>query len=1101
MSFTFLGLEIKGDIPWVVQQPDHAKAVLVRTDTLFRAFVRLRGGEVLDSETGAPEWWARFSIPQDALEAASLIREALYEQLSPASTPLAIGIALHAGEESVDGEEVKERCEALLAAVPSWQVLLSEQFVQLTAHSEPNFRPEPLGQHLLSDLRPSLEVYRLGAPKGADPRNRILSLTTLPNNLPTQLTSFIGRKNELAEIKRLLNQTRLLTIYGPGGCGKTRLALHAAVGLLTRLADGVWFVDFTSLRDATLIPQAVAAALALALDPSRPLKEALLEQLQEKRLLLLLDNCEHLAEACSSFIVDVLRKCPHVRLLVTSREVLHVPGETEWLVPPLTYPGAQESPSSEELFRYDAIRLFLDRARSRLPSWQLESERLQLLAQVCHRLDGLPLAIELLVPALKVRTMERIVGQLGNVLTLLGNGYGIDPRHRSMRASLDWSHDLLQEPEKRLLRRLSVFVGGATLDAITGVCSGNGVSERRVPELLIFLLDKSLLDVSTTAWEARYSLKEVIRQYAAEKLEDADEEAETYQRHRDWFLRFAKEADSNLVGPDESNWLNHLDTEYSNLRAALIWSQTSGDVATLFSLVTALSNFWYQRGYLQEGRQWFEVALKSTQVSPPMRANLLRGEGRLATVQGDFDTAISCFRESLELSRLIGDEQGAGVALNNLGAIALSLGEYDSSRTYLEEALVIQRRRGDTRKAANILNNLGGCALGQGDLERAITLYNEAINIWREAGDRFKVVDSLDNLGVIARLQGDFTKALELLHEALAIRTELGDQSGIPKTMSEIAKAHADQGRYSEARALLEKSLVLHRAVGSRLWEAITLVYLGSVLRLEADFEAAEPLLHESCSLFQELDGRVMLGECLNQLGHLARHRGEYTEAENLYRQGLEIFQKCRTKLGTSESLSGLSDLAADRGDLQQALDLSKQNLTLVWELKAYPSIAETLGSMARAYRQLGFQELAAQLTGGEEAIRGSIGTPIAPVLQRVSDEHLAELRKMMGSTAFESARQAGARTPVQDLVRLAMNAKSSRAYSNRPVIEAKLTPREAEVIRLVAKGFRDQEIAKQLVISPRTVEVHVRNMLEKAGVPNRAALVSWALQQGTLLQ
>lgn len=1105
MSVSYLGLEIKGFAAWLEQQPDNARNSLLRMDALFRAFARHRGGEIDHSDADAPDRWARFREPQQAFEAATLILEALAEQLSQLTPQPVIGMAVHSGEPSplhnIPEEGIKERCAALLAAAHDWQVLLSEEAVRFTSDADRHFRPVVLGQHLLADLQPPMEVYRLGVSRGAEPADRILSLTTLPNNLPVQLTRFIGRKKELGEIQKILSHSRLVTLYGPGGCGKTRLALHVAARLLPQHSDGVWLIDLTSLRDGALIPQVVAETLPLGLDPSRPLLGTLLEQLQSKRLLLLLDNCEHLADACAAFINDLLRTCPYVRVLATSREVLHVPCETEWSVPPLSYPPARDRSSVEDLYRYDAIRLFLDRAHSRIPSWQLGTENAQLLAHLCRGLDGLPLAIELLVAALKIMTMDQIAHQLSNVLALLGNGYASATRHKSMRAALDWSHDLLGDSEKKLLRRLSVFVGGATLDAITAVCSGQGVIERRIPELLMFLSDKSLLDANHTEGEVRYSLKEVIRQYAAEKLQDADEEMQIHQRHRDWCLRFAQEADSNLTGPEESTWVQRVDKEYNNIRKALEWTKSTGDNVSLVSLTTALSNFWYQRGYLQEGRQWFQVALGLNQEPSSMRAGALRGIGRLAIVQDDYEAAISYLRESVDIYRKLDDPRGVGMVLNNLGAVAMRRGDYDAARTLLEEALDIQRVHGNSRQAANILNNLGGCAMGQGDFEQASTLLGEAIEIWRTLGDRFKIVDSLDNLGVIARVQGDLTKASRNLQEALDLRNEMGDTSGIPTTMIEIAQVLALQGRYPEARAIIEESVLLNRTVGNKLWGAISLIYLGIVYRLQGDLSAAEPLFQGSMAVLRELDERAQLGVCLCELGHLARYRREYSRAEELYRQSLAVFQEMRTNMGTAEVLNGLAALAGDQGEYQEALSLSQRSLSLLWGMKAYPLIAETLESMARAFRQVGSSDLAAQLMGCAEALRTSMGTPIPPALQSVIDEDYFELRSVMGAHAFEAARQAGAATRTEEIVRRALAEQTSTAHSHQSVIHAKLTPREMEVIRLVAKGLRDQDIAKELVISRRTVEVHLRNMLEKAGVANRAALVAWAVQQGNLFR
>ncbi len=459
-----------------------------------------------------------------------------------------------------------------------------------------------------------------------------------PPTLPVSVTSFIGRTRELAEVKQRLSATRLLTLTGPGGCGKTRLALQAATDLADKFVDGVWFVELSTLSDPRLVPYLVATALGVREEPNRPLAVTLVDALHPRRLLLVLDSCEHLIAACAEFSHTLLHGCPQLRILATRREVLGVAGELAWRVPPLASPDPQRLLSIEDLVQYEAVQLFVERARTALLTFTLTNRNASVVAQVCYRLDGIPLAIELAAARVKVLAVEQIAARLDDRFHLLtGGGRMVLPRQQTLQAAMDWSYDLLSEPERRLWHRLSVFAGGWTLEAAEAVCAGVGFDVADVLDRLTSLVDKSLVNVEAPDGEARYRLLETIRQYGLKKLERSGQAAVVRRQHLQWFVGLAERAEAELTGPDQGIWLERLETEYDNLWAVLEWSQTEAQGAEAgLRLAAALWRFWLVHGHLREGRRWLEAVLAGSRVAwVAARAKALYGAGALAEDQGD----------------------------------------------------------------------------------------------------------------------------------------------------------------------------------------------------------------------------------------------------------------------------------------------------------------------------------------------------------------------------------------------------------------------------------------------------------------------------------
>jgi predicted ATPase/two-component SAPR family response regulator len=641
-----------------------------------------------------------------------------------------------------------------------------------------------------------------------------------PNNLPLQLTSFVGREREIAEVKDLLADQRLLTLTGPGGCGKTRLALKVASDLAERFEDGVWLVELASLSDPALVPQTVAFALGIREQPGRLLTDTLSEYLELKKILLVLDNCEHLVEACARLAEALLRSCPNLRILATSREALGITGETGWLVPSLSLPDPRYLPTVEDLPRYEAARLFIERAAAMLPTFEPTDRNAAVVMRVCRGLDGIPLAIELAAARVKVLSVEQIAERLHDRFRLLTAGSRTAlPRHRTLRATIDWSHDLLSEEEKVLFRRLSVFAGGFVVGATEAVCVGEDLEEDEVLDLLSHLVDKSLVIVQERGGEARYRLLETVRQYGWEKLEELGEAEAVRRRHAIFFLDLAEEVEPriepNVNIADRRPWLERLEVEHDNLRAALRWAQESNPQTGL-RLGCALYWLWYHRGYWSEGRGWFERALVKAPALTAARSEALYYAGYLAWAQGDHPVARSRLEESVAIWRELGGGQGGlAHALWVLGLEMLARGEPAVARSLAEESVQIFRTIGDEFGLSISLANLGAIVLDQGDHALASSLLEESVEISRKAGDDWMLSLPLRNLGVVVFRQGDHDRAEALIKESLFLLRELGDKLYTSRGLECLAAVVSMRGDHGRAARLFGAGEALREAIGA----------------------------------------------------------------------------------------------------------------------------------------------------------------------------------------------------------------------------------------------------------------------------------------------
>ena len=658
------------------------------------------------------------------------------------------------------------------------------------------------------------------------------------HNLTYQLTSFVGREQEIAQLRDLLRVNRLVTLTGAGGAGKTRLAIEVASRSVDAFADGVWLVELAALSDPSLVPQAVAKALDVKEQPARPVIETLNDYLASKKLLLVLDNVEQLLDACAHLVVEIVRRSADITVLVTSRERLGMTGELTYRVPSLTVPGANETLTPQAGSSYEGVRLFVERASLARPDFDLTAENVSSIASICSRLDGMPLAIELAAPRLRSMSVDELSQRLDQRFALLTDGSrSALPRHRTLRSMLDWSYDLLGESEKLILQRLSVFVGGWTLAAAEEVCAGDGIEHKDILDLLTSLADKSLVASEQEDAPTRYRLLETVRQYARKRLDDTGGSAALRVRHRDYYLAIAEEANPKLKGDEQAEWLRRLEEEHDNLRAGLEWSLVEAGSKGGLRLCGALQRFWWTHGHLAEGRQWCTRVLckAGAEERTPERANALNGAGVLAYHQGDYPAARALHEESLAIRRELGDRPGVGASLGNLGNVAFNQGDYPAATALQEQSLAIRRELGDRYGTATTLNNLGAVAINQGDYPGARAVLEESLAISRELGNPHSIALSLSNLGHVALNQGDYRAARALFEESVGIRRDLGDRFGIATSLTNLGLVALNQDDYRAAKALLGESLAIRRELGDQSGIPASLEGLAAVVASQRD--------------------------------------------------------------------------------------------------------------------------------------------------------------------------------------------------------------------------------------------------------------------------
>jgi len=926
-TVTFLFTDIEGSTRLWQQHPEPMKQALLRHHALLQQSIESSNGYVFQIVGDA--FCAAFHTAAGGVAAALAAQRALAAEPWGETGPIRVRMALHTGTADLHAGEHKageymsgltlSHTARLLSVAHGGQILVSNATQELVRNDLPSLvELRNLGLHRLRDLTRAEHIYQVVAQRLPDRFPALRSLEVVPNNLPRQLTTFIGREREIAEAKRLLAETHLLTITGPGGSGKTRLSLEIGARLLSEYPDGVWLVEFAHLADPARVPQVLATALSVREEADRPLLVTLVDHLRPKRVLLLLDNCEHLIDACAGLADTLLRGCPEVKILPSSREALGLTGEVVFRVPPLSLPDSRLVPALERLAEYEAVRLFVDRAIAVKPDFTLTDDTAAAVVQICRRLDGIPLAIELAAARVRTLSVQQITAHLDERFRLLTGGSRTAlPRHQTLRGLIDWSYGLLSEAERELFRRVSVFVGGWTLEASVAVCAGVDVDRYDIVELLGRLVDKSLCLIDGEGSDPRYRLLETIRQYGFEKLAETSEGQVVRARHRDFYLGFAEDAEPRLQGPEQVAWLQRLEADHDNLRAALRWSLDCDETEAALRLGSALSLFWDTHGYVREGREWLDELLAHARERPTSTVTTRRALGKVLDAASrtrarwsEFPQATEFLTQGLAVWRELGDKRGIAEALNNLAVGATQSGDRVRARVLVAESLALFRELSDKRGTAHALNNLAEILRSDGDLPGARALFEESVPLFEAIEERRGLSHALDNLGGILTAQGDYGPAEALYSRSRRLAEELGDNHAVATALRSLGGVAHHRGDHERARSCYEDSVARFREMGDGFCLAKSLIGYALTSHEMGDHEQARVLGDQGLALLREAGAKGELAPRLGQLGAAALAHGDVARAARFFEQSLALYSETHDEQGIATSREGLARVA-----------------------------------------------------------------------------------------------------------------------------------------------------------------------------------------------
>jgi predicted ATPase/class 3 adenylate cyclase len=816
---TFLFTDIEGSTRLLQELGDRYAAVRDDHAAIVRQAIQEGGGVEVNTE--GDSFFAAFRSPAGAVRAAFTAQRGLAGHDWAPGSPVRVRMGLHTGDGTLGGDDYVgidvHRAARIAGAAHGGQILLSDSTRALAEHTLPEGASlRDLGQHRLKDIALPERLHELVIEGLSTDFPAPRTLDARPNNLPVQLTSFVGREEEIAEVRRLLDGTRLLTLTGPGGSGKSRLALQVAAELLSDFRDGAFFADLSSVADPALVPSVVARAVEVPQVMGRPALEAVKQHLRDKQLLLVADNFEQVAEA-APMLEELLSAAPALKVMVTSRVVLSLRGEQEYLVPSLDMPDPGRLPDVHALGRFEAVRLFTERAHAVQPGFRLTEENAPVVAEIIARLDGLPLAIELAATRTKVLTPQAMLPRLQQRLSILTAGARTLPeRQRTLRDAIAWSYDLLDAAERRLFARLSVFAGGWTLESAEVVCVPADLG-LDVLDGLTSLVDKSLVRMTEPAdAQPRFAMLETIREFGREQLRAGGDFDGVLRRHGDHFLDLAVEAEPHLTAGDQGEWLDRCDRDHANIRAALQWAVEAGEVDRAQEAAGALWRFWQQRGHLAEGRRWLEALL-----APPLpqgrtaaRAKVLTGAGGIAWWQEDMAAAQVFYEEALAIERELGDPAGIAEALYNQGFILGARDDFDTAVRLFEESLELFRRVGDEPGMARAEWMIVIRDLIAGDLDGTVARAEEAVATWRRVGDRFHLGDGLVWLAVLYARAGRRADARSAILQALELVRGIDSPMGMVSVILGLAYVARWEERHEDAMRLVGAAESLRERVG-----------------------------------------------------------------------------------------------------------------------------------------------------------------------------------------------------------------------------------------------------------------------------------------------
>jgi predicted ATPase/DNA-binding XRE family transcriptional regulator len=858
------------------------------------------------------------------------------------------------------------------------------------------------------------------------------------SNLPAPITTFIGREKEQWEVIQLITKYRLVTLTGSGGVGKTRLSIKVGEQVMGAYADGVWIAEFAPILDPSLVPRTTAIAIGLRDEPQRPIVDMLCDFLLEKQMLIVLDNCEHLLEACAQIVDTLLQHCPGLKILATSREPLGILGEAVYRVPSLGLPDLQQL--LEKFRDNESIRLFEERAQLIQFDFSLTLENAASVAHICQRLDGIPLAIELAAARVGTLSTEQIEEGLQGSLGLLttGNRTAL-PRHQTLRRAIDWSYDLLSPSEQALFRRLFVFVNGWTLEAAARICIGEDLERHEILNLLTQLLMKSLIVMEQTqGQETRYRMLETIHQYAHEKLHSTSEETITRQQHLMYFVDLAEQAEPNLRSSTMEIWLDLLESELDNIRGALVYG-LKNDVEAALRLASALWWFWHIRGHKSEGCDWLEQGLsieeKERGESPIQPARMLiRGKalyvaGFLMIMFHETDTGALLSEESLSIFRKLGmqGKRGAAYALWNLASVADRQLDFGRAKLLGEESLALFQEMNDKFGAAQCIVGLAFWAMYENNYEEGRILLEEHLTLRQEIGDKDGIADALHALGSLAFQQGNYKEAAARYRASLTLFREMRNRWSTSNVLSSLGRTAYAQGNYEEATIILEEALALEQAVGDKFGIASRLNELGLVAQSQGDYRRAVQMHEQALELFYQAGNRIAASSALFNLGSIALLQSDYKQALKFFEEVFTICQEVGDKFGTAWALYGMAETERSQGNFGTAREHNLAAIAIFRTIgdRTYISqrvqgvayCLEGLACLAFAHKQM---KRAICLFSVSERLYSPLRFEMAAAKRFNYDQSILSARRALGEEMFATMWKAGESMTADEAVRYA---------------------------------------------------------------------------------
>jgi predicted ATPase/class 3 adenylate cyclase/DNA-binding CsgD family transcriptional regulator len=1097
-TVTFLLTDVEGSTRLWDADPVAAAAAIDRHRQLIADAVAAANGSRPLEQGEGDSTVSAFARATDAAAAAQAAQRALADEPWPGGRAIRVRMAIHTGEAEPAPDRtyagaVLNRCARLRALAHGGQVLVSGATADLVAeHLDGDLHLSDLGSHRLRDLSRPERVWQLGGPGIEGDHPRLRSLDNTPNNLPVQLSSFIGREEDIAQGVTLLAQARVLTFTGAGGCGKTRLAQRVAGEVVDRFDAGVWWIELAALAEPELVAEAVARTMSLHVPPERRALDVLADRLGEDRVLLVLDNCEHVIGAVADLAHHIQLACPAVSMLATSREPLGLEGEVTWRVPSLELPPTQGA-GLETVTQYDAVRLFVDRAVQARPNFRVDNDNAPAVAQICHRLDGIPLAIELAAARTRSLPPERIAAELSDRFRLLSGGSRVAlPRQQTLFGSVDWSHELLEPAERVVLRRLSVFAGGFGLDAAEAVVAADPVGGYEVLGLLGRLVDKSLVQVDDeSGGAARYRLLETIRQYAGDRLADTGEVTSTRDRHLAWALAFAEQHESGATNA-HLDVLDLLDADHANLRTALEWSIDAGHSDESVRLVGMLGLFWAQRGHYAEAAVLGPRAIEAStgRADPGLVARARWACAYVRFYGGDLVGAYGDATSGLDAAMVAGDQQATARCHHILGACLICVDPAETRRL-LAIAADIAAAIGDEWCRADALEVMGFALIVEGRLDEGMALVNEGYEISRPLGNLFQEAWCHAASALSSGGRGDLSTALAAGRAAVETARRLGDPgtelwiaSGYAALLFEVGDLAAlDQlvdhyrGRREEwgmlgSDALLPSLVALTTVVDDPGTSGETLLAIGDGL--------AEAMDVNDAGLRWVVAALAALATGEPEEAARRAARCEVMEAFPVPRAAGSLVQAMAVRAGASGDAEALAHQAL------AAYETTDYRLGVPWALAVLGGIALDAGAFVEGTRVLAAADQAGSRMGRRRVW----------VEEAAFDADVARARKMLGDE-FDATWAEGVALDVDEAVSYITRARGERG---RPSFGwDSLTRTELACIDLVAEGLTNPQIGERLFIGRGTVKTHLTHVFAKLGVRSRAELASLATQRAGL--